>query len=331
MSGLSTGLGSALGVATETIYGTFVPPTSWFPSFSTEDLKLNQQFDQIAGLRPDVLVQQDGLHLPTVSHGEGPIEITPISVGLHPLLNILQGATVTPTGSGTAKTRVYPIGLTVPDGRSLSFTVRIPGVDGVPVAKRITGATVRAVTFKCDAKGHLTSSWTIHSQDVGVVTTPPTPTYPAAFEAFGFRGADVEVDGAAPPQLVKDFEITITFGRDEERFGLGGGGLTEAPLTNELIKVTLGLTAEFAGIAEFDSFKAAERRSITATFSGQNDIETGTKPSIAFDAPTFVVNDGPTPSATGPGTVTTKLQCDVLGSAAGVAPATITTVSTDPA
>jgi hypothetical protein len=327
---LSTGLGSALGVATETTYGTFVPPTSWFPSFSSEGVELKQEFDQIAGLRPDVLVQQDGLHLPTVSHGEGPLEIAPVSVGMHPLLNVLQGATITPTGAGTAKTREYPIGLTVPDGRSLSFTVRVPGVDGVAVAKRITGATVRAVTFKCDAKGHLTSSWTIHAQDIGVVTTPPTPTYPAAFEAFGFRGVTFEVDGAAPPQLVRDFEITITFGRDEERFGLGGGGLTAAPLTNELIKVTVGFTAEFAGTAEFDAFKAADRRSLVATFSGQNEIETGVLPSIGFDVPTFVVNDGPTPSASGAGTVTTKVQGDVLGSASG-APATITTVSTDPA
>lgn len=326
---LSTGLGSALGVAAEVTYGTFVAPSSWFPAFSSEGVELKQEFDAIAGLRPDVLVQQDGLHLPTVSHGEGPVEITPISVGLVPLLTSLQGGTVTPTGSGTSKTRAYPIGLTVPDGRSLSLTARIPGVDGVAVAKRMTGVTVRSVTFKCDAKGHLTSSWTIHAQDIGLVTTPPTPTYPAAFEAFGFRGVAFTVDGAAPPQLVKDFEITITFGRDEDRFGLGGGGLPAAPLTNELIKITTAFTAEFAGLAEFAAFKAAQRRALVATFSGQNDIETGIKPSIAFEIPKFVVTDGPTPSASGPGTVTTKVQGEALGTGSASAPATITTVSTD--
>lgn len=327
---LASGLGAQLGIATETVPGTFVPPTS-FLTLLNETLELKIDYDKIQGLRPDVLVQQDGLHVQTTRHVEGQIQPVPLTAGLPKLLNLLTGATVTPTGAGTAKTFVFPIGASSPDGKSMSIQVGVPGTDGTVQAKSVVGAVVQSITFKVDTGKSLTCEVNIWATDMDTTKTLATATYPANAEAFSFLAAVLKIDGATPTALVKSASITFTFPKAADRYSLNGTGTSAVPITNGQFTITGEYEIEFSGgWAQYNAYKGATRRALNLKFGATREIEAGTTPSLEFAIPKIVVEDKATPVVSGPDLVSTSASWTAVGDGAAP-PATITLVTADTA
>jgi hypothetical protein len=326
----ASGLGAQLGIATEATSGTFVPPTT-FLTLLSEGLETKPDYTKIPGLRPDVLVQQDGLHLQTTRHVEGDIVPVPLTAGLGKLLNLLTGATVTPTGAAAAKTFVFPIGASAPDGKSISIQVGVPGTDGTVQAFSVKGAVITSITFAMEKGGALTCTASIWGADADTTQTLATAVYPTGAEAFSFLSAVLQIDGAAPTALVTGFSITFAFPKASDRYGLNGSGTAATPITNAQIGVTGNYTLEFSGgWAHYNAFRNATRRSVTLTCSGKTDIVAGTKGSIAFSVPKHVITDNGTPTVSGPDIITTQPSWEAVADAAAPA-ATITYITADTA
>lgn len=326
----ASGIGAQLGIATESTPGTFVPPTT-FLTLLSESLQLKPDYTKIAGLRPDVLVQQDALHLQTTRNVEGDIVPVPLTSGLGKLLNLLTGATVTPTGAAAAKTFVFPIGNSAPDGKSISIQVGVPGTDGVVQAKSVKGAVITSITFGMERGGALTCTATMWGADLDTTQTLATAVYPTNAEAFSFLSSVLQIDGTAPSALVTAATITFAFAKNVERYGLNGSGTAATPITNAQIAISGNYTVEFSGgWAHYNAYRNSTRRSLTLNNSGRTDIVAGTKGQLNFTVPKMVVEDNATPVVAGPDIVTTQASWTAVGDGVNP-PATITYVTADAA
>lgn len=327
---IASGLGSQIGISTETTNGTFVAPTTFLRLLS-ESLELKKDYTKIAGLGADAVVQQDGLHLETTRHVEGDIVPVPLTVGLGKLLDLLTGATVTPTGAGAAKTYAFPIGVIPPDGKSASIQVGVPGTDGVVRSKAAKGSVVTAITFGMERGGALTCSASIWASDLDTTTTLATAVYPAGAEAFSFLGSVLQIDDAAVGSCVRSFSVTFTFPKASDRYCLNGSGTALIPITNGQIAIGGNFELEFSnGWAQFDAFRNATRRKLTLKNSGKVDIAASTKAQLNFTFPKIVVEDNATPVVSGPDLITMTAAWTAVADGTNP-PATIEYVTTDTA
>ncbi|WP_320672382.1 phage tail tube protein [Patulibacter defluvii] len=326
---LASGLGAQLGIALETAPGTYQAPSSCL-TLLNETLKEKKDKVKLKGLRPDVLVQQDGLHLDTTRHVEGDIVPIPLSKGLGKIFTLLNGLTPTPTGAGTAKTWTFPIGTSAPDGKSATLQVGVPGTDGVTQAKSVIGCVISSLTLSMERGGALQMTANVWGADMLTEEPLVTAVYPAGAEAFGFRGSVLQFDDAAIGSCVRSISITFTFPKATDRFCLNGSGTALTPITNDQITVTGNFEFEFSnGWTQVDAFRDSTRRKLTLTNTALTEIETGIKPQINVEIPKFVVIDDATPVVAGPDLVTMTGQFEAV---AGTAPAaTITYVTTDTA
>lgn len=327
---IASGLGSQIGISTETTNGTFVAPTTFLRLLS-ESLELKKDSIKIPGLGADAVVQQDGLHLDTTRHVEGDIVPVPQTVGLGKLLNLLTGAAVTPSGSGDAKTFSFPIGVTPPDGKSASIQVGVPGTDGTVRSKAVKGAVITAITFGMETGGALTCSATIWGSDLDTSTTLATAVYPTGAEAFSFLGSLLQIDDAAVGSCVRSFSVTFTFPKKSDRYCLNGSGTALIPITNGQIAISGNYEIEFSGgWAQYEAFRTAARRKLTLQNSGRAEIESGVKAQLNFTFPNIIVEDNGTPVVSGPDLITTTASWTAVADGTNP-PATIEYVTTDTA
>lgn len=327
---LASGLGAQLGMALETTPGTYEAPASCLTLLS-ETLERKNDYTKIKGLRPDVLVQQDGLHLQTTRHVEGDIVPVPLSKGLGKLLTLLNGLTPTPTGAGTAKTWSFPIGTTAPDGKSATFQVGVPGTDGTVQAKSVIGGVVKSITFAMERGGALTCTANVWAADLKTDEALIVAVYPAGAQAFGFRGSQLQFNDAPIGSCVRSISITFTFPKADDRYCMNGTGTALIPITNDQITVAGQYEMEFSGgWTQYNAFANATRRKLTLTNSALTEIEAGTKPQLNFVIPQFVTIDNGTPTVAGPDLITTQGQFEAVSDGA-LAPATITYITTDTA
>ena len=328
---VKSGLGASLGFKAESTYGTYVAPTA-HTQFTSESLERSQEFYKNQGLQAGVFAQAQGLVTPTTRKSAGTVSLTPTSKGFGGILNTLHGNTVTPTGAGAAKTQVHNVGLTVPDGKSLSVQVGIPDTAGTVRVKTVTGAVTESLTLKCDVGGALEADWGIVGQDLDYTQTLATPTYATGYEVFGYAAATVSIGGTAQTVsngLVKSVSATINVPRDSERFGLAGSATTAEPITNGQITLSGSMTMEFTDLSQINAFKAATWRALQIKALGLVDIQSGIKPELTLDVASFLVESA-TPVVGGPDVIT--LDINWTGAVSGSNPlCALTYVSTDTA
>jgi hypothetical protein len=326
----ASGLGSQIGISTETTPGTFVAPTT-FNKLISESLALKKDAVSVVGLAAGMAAQDDSLEVETTRHVEGDVTLVPLTVGLGKWLNLLAPGTIAPSGAGAAKTYAFPVGADVPDAKAASLQVGVPGTDGVVRAKSIPGAVISSITFAMAAAGTLTMTINVWGKDMLTTETLAVATYPAGSETFSFLQSQLQIDGAAVGSCVRSYSITFTFPKASDRYCLNGTGTALNPITNGLIGVTGNYELEFSGgWAQFNAFKDATRRSLSVTNLAKTDIEAGTKGALNITIPKFKVVDDGTPMVAGPDLVTTTVSFKALTSP-GSPLATITYVTTDTA
>ena len=96
-----SGLGSQIGLGTESTWGTAVTVNTFLPYLS-EGVEYGQNYVKSPALQAGVISQLDALHVATTHTVGGPLSLDVTRLGFGKLLNLLHGSTVTPSTPGGA-------------------------------------------------------------------------------------------------------------------------------------------------------------------------------------------------------------------------------------
>lgn len=251
-----SGLDAQLGVGVESTYGTRVAPTTFLP-FESEGFALTQEYIANQPLMSGVMVQPSGYHVSSTRSVEGSIEMLLHDRGMGKLFNLLTGSTVTPAtpgGATNARTQTFPIGLTSPVGKSVSFQVGRPDTSGTVRPFDYTGCKVTEATIAIEAGEAATLNLNIDGRDEQTNQTLATPTYSAAAKPYGFKDWTLTVAGS-PQVNVRSLTITIPLNMATDRYHLGNSGVKDEPLLNAQSELTVSATLEFSSLADHTRFR----------------------------------------------------------------------------
>lgn len=324
---MPVGLDSFVGVATEAGgYGVYTAPTS-FVEFDSESLSRNPNYTTSMGLRAGRLTPPVQRHRQTTRDGGGSLSLKVPNKGFGKFLNLLHGNSVTPAqqAATTAYLQTHAIGLTRPDAKSVSILVNKPTV---AADKRFAavGAIVESASFSMETGAELNCELQLNARDLEIDKASVTPTYPTGIGSYLFQDVILEVDDVAVSSIVSSFNCAIPIPRKTDRWGLGTGALKALPLTNDYVRPTMSLSAEFTNATLFDKFIADQSVKVMIRFSGQLIASTYYE-QIEFTFPAVKLT-GSTPQVGGPDVLTLELPGEVYDSGVA-APVTVAYMSTD--
>lgn len=246
------GAGGILGIALETVSGTYVAPTKYIP-FNSESLQFQQETNFRRAIRqsPDVTFA-----VPGNSHVEGDLEMD-VFDDILPYFMYASRMDVVKTGSTNYTYVGTPNANAVP-AKTMSITIVRNGV-----AFGYTGATVSSFTFGLD-DGTMTYTASILANDEASQSVP-TPTWPTT-TPFGMGQYDVQIPTAGSVTDTDTFEFQVEDnGEPQYRLKNTGRGANFIKLGER--EVTLHLERDFQSRTDYDAFKALTSQSITLTAS----------------------------------------------------------------
>jgi hypothetical protein len=296
MGSFTSGLGSQLGIAKETTYGTAVTVAKFF-EYASETMALNRAFLLSQQLRAGRMFQSSSRRTATTRSAAGTVNMEVPTSGFGPLLNLLHGETVTPAkeGATTMYKQVHPIGTTDPFGKYVTLQLGKPTDEGVVNPFTYPGTILLAMTLDCQTGGFLETVLTLDAQDELTATALATASYPTALESFNFTQCTVKVNGVEQKQ-VRGVNITINTPKDIGRYYLGTEKKAR-PLTNAYNTAALTLTVDYSDNTLYKLFEEAKVVPVEVIYEGNPVEAIAKKLKLVFPA---VGLDGDTPNVTGP-------------------------------
>jgi hypothetical protein len=255
------GAGGIMGIAKETVSGTYTAPTKFVP-FNSESLQWQQDTNWRRAIRnsPDVTFA-----VPGNAHVEGDIEIDAFD---DILPYFMTAGRMDVVKTGTTPNWIYtgtPNANAVP-----AFTMSITIIrDGIVFG--YTGCVVGQFTFGID-DGTMTANMSIVGADEAVQTAPGSVTWPTT-TPFGMGQYSVEVPTGTPVTDADTFEMTINDNADPQyRLKSSGRGANFIKFGER--EVTTTMERDFQTRTEYDAFKAltAQTLTLTATKGANNSI-----------------------------------------------------------
>lgn len=302
---IGSGLGSQIGIAAESAYGTFVAPTK-FVEFTKEDLQLKKTTAMSEGMAAGRLVGLSSRRVLTQKEVQGSIEleVTTKSFGL--LLQALMGTTVTPVQQAATAAYLQTHTLADTAGKSLSIQKGVPLTTGTVADYSAVGCKITSAEFECEAGGMLTSKFEFDGKNMDETQTLASPSYPTMapfhFGQMGFKigtfGAEAALDG------IRKVNLKIERGLAVDRFYANNSGLKAEPISNELVKITGSVEADFVAVTLADLFVSDAARSVVWEFTGDL-IETGQNYLFRATLPAIHIDDEP-PTVDGPEVIRTS-------------------------
>lgn len=259
---MRSGLGAQLGIATEAEYGKFKAPTRFLP-FETESLELDKNYVKSAGLRAGRLVQAKNLHRATTRTAAGDFNLEYLDQGMGILWNQLHGNAVVPAKqegaekSGLVYKQVHEIGLTDPFGKSLTVQVGRPDTGNTVRPFSYLGCKIVEFKISIEANGTAMLTVSVDGQDETTAEALGVATYDADTLPFTFEQMAAKIGGEAVAN-VRSIDITIAVASNTERYHLGGKGVKDQPIVNELVAVTADAELEFANLNDHNRYKNEE-------------------------------------------------------------------------
>lgn len=266
------GLGLQVGLGEESRYGTYVAPTTFIKPEEGISLGTELQYQRVAALGGNQIMQEDGLHIQTTRDGRLTIPAAMRDNGFGRLLNQLHGETVTPVRqTGGIFRQTHPIGRSFSTGKSLTVQVGVPQLDGTAQPFSYVGSKVTQATLSLDVAGLLMSSWEIDAQDVLTSRSLETAVYPT--RSMPFVGADtstsVEFDDIVVADCIRSFTLQVPMPLNLDRRCIGSGALKNEPVPNGMMAPTLEAAMEFRSMAEYTAFRSSTRRKIRFHIAGR--------------------------------------------------------------
>lgn len=294
---IRSGLGSQLGFAAETVYGTYVAPTR-FLEFNTEGLVFNRETIQSAGIRKGSTVQRTGRWAVNKKGGGGPATFEMATKGFGLLLKHAMGEVVITTPGGATNARLHTHTLGDLDDLSLTIQKGLPDVDAGTVQPfSFLGCTITEWTLSVDVDGLLMFNPTFDAQDMVTSQALAVASFATADELFSYQQVAVTIDaGGEEPTSVS---INAGHGMNTARYFIRSNHLKKRPLI--AARRTLGgtMTFEFEDMVQVNRFlNAAPGAEIPIVITATGDeIDVGlnnyqvvvTVPAARFDGEVPVV------------------------------------------
>ncbi|MGA6159591.1 phage tail tube protein [Stenotrophomonas sp. NPDC087984] len=287
---IGSGLGAQIGIAAESTYGTYAAPTK-FVEFTKESIKLKKTTAQSAGIAAGRLVALSSRRVVTQKEAQGSLEMEVTNKSMGVLLQSTMGTTVTPVQQTTTTAYLQTHTLADTAGKSLTVQKGVPRTDGTVMDYSVLGCKVTSAEFSCEVGGMLTASFDLDGKTVDETQTLAAPSYPLMTPfhfgqmavKLGTFGTETALDGIRKVTVKIDRPLAV------DRFYAGAAGLKAEPVTNDLVKISGSLEADFLATTLADLFVSDAPKSLVWEFTGdviegaQNYLFRVTLPAIHID------------------------------------------------
>lgn len=278
---IGSGIGSQLGIATETTFNTPVT-VSTFYEFNNESINYNKTISVGMGLRAGGQLPRSQRRVITTSDATGDIVLDLPTKGLGVLLSHAMGGTIQSSGT-----------YTLADVYANSFTaqVGVPQYGGTVTPKTIGGCKISSFELAVSNAGIATGRFSVDGASFTTSTSLATASYPSGNSVFHFAQGAITVDGSSVANI-KDFTLTVNNTLKTDRYNLGSSGIKSTQVINGFRKISGSVTAEFTDTVLLAKFLADTSAALALTFtSGAASL------SITVSAVKF---DGSAPQVGGP-------------------------------
>ena len=270
---IGSGIGSQLGIATETTFNTPVT-VSTFYEFTNESINYNKNISVGLGLRAGGQVARSGRRVVTTSDATGDINLDLPTKGLGLLLSYAMGGTVQTSGTYTLGD-VY--------GKSFTAQVGVPQYGGTVTPKTIAGCKISSFEISAAQSAIATGRFTIDGASFTTATSLATASFPSNNSVFHFAQGAITVDGSSVANI-KDFTLSVDNVLKTDRFNLGSAGIKAEQIINGFRAITGSLTAEFTDTTLLAKFLADTSAALVLTFTGpSSSVLSITLPAVKFD------------------------------------------------
>ena len=292
---IGSGIGSQLGIATETTFNTSVT-VSRFYEFTSENLQFNKKTAVGMGLRAGGLLPRSQRRVVTTTDATGDINLNLPTRGLGLLLAHSMGSFPSPT---TVTTGVYSYTFTLGDvfGKSFTAQVGVPQYGGTVTPKTLSGAKISNFELAVATGGIATGKFSVDAASLTTGVALATASYSTISNIFHFAQGAITVDGSSVAN-VKDFSITVDNTLKSDRYNLGAAGIKSEQTINGFRKVDGKLTAEFTDTSFFTKYYNDTTTALVLTFTGAT-IAGGQRETLSITIPA-VKFDADTPNVAGP-------------------------------
>jgi hypothetical protein len=244
---VASGLGSQVGVAAESTYGTYVTATTFVQALSV-NLKKVKNTTQDTGLQAGRLLPLGSRRVTTTKGGEGSIKFNAVNKGMGVFLQALMGTAVTPVQQ--ASTAAYLQTHTLADsfGKSLSIQSGVPDLSGTVRPYTFVGCRVTDATFTVEVDKDVECEFSIDAQDVSESQSLATASYATGTRQFVGTDATIKVGSFGSESSVTGVtKATVKIERPmkADRFYLGAAGLKAQPVANDFVKISGTITADY--------------------------------------------------------------------------------------
>jgi len=295
---IGSGIGSQLGIATETTFNNAVTVTRFY-EFTSENLSYNKKTAVGMGLRAGGQLPRSQRRVVTTTDVTGDIVLDLPTRGLGLLLSQAMGTAPSPT---TVTTGVYSYTFTLGDvyGKSFTAQVGIPQYNGTVTPKTIGGAKIQNFELAVAAGGIATGKFTVDAASLTTGTSLATASYSTTGNLFHFAQGAITVAGNSVANI-KDFTVTIANTLKADRYNLGSSGIKAEQIINGFRKITGKMTAEFTDTTLLAAYLADTTTSLVLTFTGAT-IAGGQTEKLIITIPAAKF-DADTPNVPGPGVI----------------------------
>lgn len=331
---IGSGLGSQIGFASETTYGTAATPTNWL-EVTKAGLEIQVEHMMSEALRSGLKVQRSDRYVVNKKGVSGDIELDVTSNNLAKLLrhclNDDRAYTTTKTGS-SPYTYTYQIG----DPAScppLTFQVGVADINGTVNRMDATGCFVKEFNLSNQTDELLTMSISVDGRDMTPsASTVTSASYASGTEVLSFAGGSVSIASATVP--IRSLDVKVSHGIDTERYQINSTTLKSRPIRNALTDVSGSFSLEFGADAKtwatddlVTKMRAGTTIALVATWTGSTAISGTTYPSLSVSMPVCLVTKA-TPTIEGPGVNILNVDYKALDNGSNE-PVTVTYVSSE--
>ena len=272
---IGSGIGSQLGIATETTFNTAVTVTRFY-EFTNESINYNKVTAVGLGLRAGGQVPRSQRRVVTTSDATGDITLDLPTKGLGLLLAHAMGSFPTKTGGSFT--------FTLGDIYTKSFTsqVGVPQYGGTVTPKTIGGCKISSWELGVSNAGIATGRFSVDGASFTTGTSLATASYSSTTNLFHFAQGAVTVDGSSVANI-KDFTLTVDNVIKSDRYNLGAAGVKAEQVINGFRKVSGSITAEFTDTVLLTKFLADTSTGLALTFTSGSDVLSITASAVKFD------------------------------------------------
>jgi hypothetical protein len=272
---IGSGIGSQLGIATETTFNTPVTVTRFY-EFTNESINYNKVTAVGLGLRAGGQVPRSQRRVVTTSDASGDITLDLPTKGLGLLLAHAMGSFPTKTAGAFT--------FTLGDVYTKSFTsqVGVPQYGGTVTPKTIGGCKISSFELAVSNAGIATGRFSVDGASFTTATSLATASYSSTTNLFHFAQGAVTVDGSSVANI-KDFTLTVDNVLKSDRYNLGAAGIKAEQVINGFRKVSGTVTAEFTDTVLLAKFLADTTTALGLTFTSGSDILSITVSAVKFD------------------------------------------------